>query len=73
MVWSGDPSHDWDIHCDIQERAYKALIHGKACKDCAMCETNPDDDSAWGWCRECGEFVALDDLVSDIDCEDYEE
>lgn len=72
-MWTDDPAHDWDVYCDMQEKAYKALIHGKTCRDCGQCEVNPDDDSIWGWCRDIGEYVTLDDIVSEIDCEDFEE
>lgn len=74
MACTDDPAHDWDVYCDMKEKAYKALTDGKTCRDCrGKCEINPDDDSAWGWCREQGDYVYLDDLVSDIDCEEYEE
>lgn len=73
MVWTDDPAHDWDVYCDMQEKAYKALICGKTCRDCSNCEVNPDDDSKWGWCRDIGEYVTLDDYVSEIDCEAFEE
>lgn len=73
MIWSDDPAHDWDVYCDMQEKAYKALIQDKMCRDCGKCYVNPDDDSAWGWCRECDDYVLLDESVKEIDCEDFEE
>ncbi len=33
MMWSDDPAHDWDVYCDMQEKAYKALIQDKMCRD----------------------------------------
>lgn len=72
-MWSDDPAHDWDVYCDMQEKAYKALIQDKTCRDCGKCYVNPDDDSAWGWCRGCDDYVLLDESAEDIDCEDFEE
>lgn len=43
MMWSDDPAHDWDVYCDMQEKAYKALIQDKTCRDCGKCYVNPDD------------------------------
>lgn len=73
MTRTDDPGHDWKVYCDMQERAYKELIRDKTCRDCGKCEISPDDDSKWGWCRDIGEYVTLDDLVGEIDCEGYEE
>lgn len=73
MVWSDDPAADYDRYCEMQEQAYQDMIHGMTCRDCSgHIEINPDDDSAWGWCKEQGDYVRLDDLVSEIDCESYD-
>lgn len=73
MAWSDDPAHDWDVYCDMQERAYKALIHEKTCADCGKCDKSPDERTEYGYCREIWEYVLLDDSVEEIGCDTYEE
>lgn len=76
MIPSDDPAHDWDVYCDEQERAYKALVEGKTCGDCDNCEE--PDEKHWknpermGYCKTVGEFVSLDDSVEQEECEDFE-
>lgn len=71
-----DPAAEWDRYCERQERMYQALIADKTCGDCSNCDV-PDDSfnnpGRIGYCRDCGEFICLDDTPKDIDCERYEE
>lgn len=52
------------------------MIADKTCEDCGNCEV-PDDrfdnPGRIGYCRDCGEFVSLDDTPSEFDCERFEE
>lgn len=71
-----DPAAEWDRYCERQEQAYKAMIADKTCEDCGNCEV-PDDrfenPGRIGYCRDCGEFVSLDDTPIEFDCERFEE
>lgn len=70
-----DPAAEWDRYCERQERMYQDLIADKTCGDCSNCVAPDgfDNPGRIGYCRDCGEFVCLDDAPKDIDCERYEE
>ena len=71
-----DPAREWDLYCDRQEQAHKALIAGKTCEDCDNCAVPDEEDwqnpERMGYCKEYGEFVSLDDSVEKEDCGDFE-
>ncbi len=70
---ASDPSYDYDVYCERQERAYRALIKGKTCLDCLSCEhpEEPYKDDI-GWCLMSDCFVYADNNPADLDCGNFE-
>ena len=50
-----EPSREWDLYIDRIEREYQALIKGKSCLDCVMCEVSERHPDT-GFCTQDGEF-----------------
>lgn len=69
-----EPHIAWDRHCEQEEKAYRALIAEKTCKDCRNC-LKPgawfENPGLLGFCDELMEFVGLDDSPIDNDCERF--
>lgn len=53
------------------ERAHAQMICDATCGDCEECVLSPDPNTRWGWCLQYDDYVELNDIVADIDCDHY--
>lgn len=69
-----EPWVAWDRYCERQELAYAALVADKTCEDCGNCDV-PNEDfnnpGRIGYCRHWAEFVSLDAMPAEEECEDF--
>ena len=56
-----EPHEWWDQYEAERDEAYKSLIKGKTCLDCAKCRVC-ERDASIGYCTEDGEFRYADDV-----------
>lgn len=65
----------WDRYCMERDEARERLLKNSTCGECGHCAEPPDDfenPGRIGYCKECGEFVCLDDVPHEIGCEEFE-
>jgi hypothetical protein len=67
---------EYEAKCEAEDEEYQDFIRGKCCRDCQNCyepeEYGFDNPTEIGFCIENREFVGLNDLVTDIECQTFE-